>query len=201
MNACKVNNNYFCGLTKNQMNKNTSNMIIATLLILLAAASRVIMYPHNFSPIIGMALFAGAVFTDKKYACFLPLTAMFLSDVVFEISGIAKGFYGPGQVVNYLLLAAITVIAFTMKKIQPVRVAAYSIFSSLLFYVFSNLSFFLIDNPVYHTYPQTGNGLVQCYIAALPFLKTGMIADLVYSGLLFGVFALISKPAVRTVHA
>ena len=38
-----------------KMNKqSTSTLIIAVLLIVIAAISRVILYPHNFSPIIGM---------------------------------------------------------------------------------------------------------------------------------------------------
>ncbi|HQW83684.1 MAG TPA: hypothetical protein PK987_04455, partial [Ferruginibacter sp.] len=80
------------------MNKQTSfTLLIAALLIVVAALSRVFMYPHNFSPIIGMAVFAGAVIKDRRLAFAMPLLAMFLSDVLFEVFNIAPGFWGWGQ--------------------------------------------------------------------------------------------------------
>lgn len=178
------------------MNKqHTSSLIIAVLLIIVAALSRVLLYPHNFSPIIGMAIFAGAVIKDRRLAFALPVLAMFLSDVFFEVFNIAPGFWGWGQLVGYGILALITVIAFSMKKINVVSVAGYSIGSTLVFFLLSNSSFFIFDNPVYHTYTQNFGGYISCLIGGLPFLKTGVIADLVYSGVLFGAYYLVQHYA------
>ena len=174
------------------MNKqNTSTLIIAALLIIIAAISRVILYPHNFSPIIGMAIFSGVVIKDKRLAFALPLLSMFLSDVLFEAFNIAPGFWGWGQLVGYGILALITVIAFSMKKINVLSVAGYSIGSSLLFFFLSNSAFFVFDNPIYHTYTQDFNGYLATLAGGLPFLKTGIIADLVYSTALFGTYFLV----------
>ena len=112
-------------LKKNKQNKGT--LIIAVVLILAAAISRVLLYPHNFSPIIGMAIFSGAVIKDKKLAFVLPIFSMFLSDLMFEIFNIAPGFWGWGQLVGYGILVLITVIAFNLKKINIANVAGYSI--------------------------------------------------------------------------
>ena len=165
------------------------SIIIAIFLILIAAISRVLLYPHNFSPMIGMAIFSGAVLKDKKLAFILPIFSMLLSDIMFEAFKIAPGFWGWGQVVGYGIFALITILAFSMKKISVINIFGYAIASSLIFFVLSNLSFFLIDNKIYHTYPQDFAGFKQCYIAALPFLKTSIVADLVYSGILFGVYS------------
>jgi len=173
--------------------QNNTSILIAVLLVLAAAISRVIMYPHNFSPMVGMALFAGATFTDKRLAFALPIFSMLLSDVMFEVFKIAPGFWGWGQLVGYCIFALITIIAFTMKKVNVVNVAVYSVASAIIFFLLSNLSFFLIDNRVYHLYTQDFNGLINCYIAALPFLKTGLAADLVYSGVLFGAYYAIQN--------
>ena len=153
----------FAQSTSNMNKQSTSTLIIAVLLIVIAALSRVILYPYNFSPIIGMAIFAGAVIKDKRLAFALPLFAMFLSDVIFE--------------------------------------AGYSIGSSLLFFFLSNSAFFVFDNPIYHTYTQDFNGYVATLAGGLPFLKTGIVADLVYSTVLFGTYFLVqhfafSKKAV-----
>lgn len=184
------------------MNKqSTTTLVIAVLLIVIAALSRVILYPYNFSPIIGMAIFAGAVIKDRRLAFALPILAMFLSDVIFEVSGIADGFWGWGQLVGYGILALITVIAFSMKKINVLSVAGYSIGSSLLFFFLSNSAFFIFDNPIYHTYTQDFNGYIATLAGGIPFLKNGVVADLVYSTVLFGTYFLVqhfafSKKAV-----
>lgn len=176
------------------MNKqNKYGLLVAIVLVLAAAISRVLMFPDNFSPIIGMAIFAGAVIKDKRMAFILPIISMFLSDVMFEVFNITIGFWGWGQLVGYGILALITVIAFNLKKINVVSVLGYSIGSSVIFYLLSNLSFFIFDNPVYHTYPQNANGFIQCYVQALPFFRTSLIADLIYSGVLFGSFYLLTN--------
>ena len=181
-----------------KMNKqNTSTIILAIILILAAAISRVVMYPHNFSPIIGMAIFSGAVIKDRRLAFVLPILSMFLSDVMFELFNIAPGFWGWGQLVGYGILALITILAFNLKKINVVSVVGYSLASSVIFYILSNLSFFIFDNPIYHTYTSDAKGFMQCYIQALPFFKTSLIADLVYSGVLFGAYYLVNQYVIK----
>jgi hypothetical protein len=176
------------------MNKqSTSSLVIAVLLIIIAAISRVVMYPDNFSPIIGMAIFGGAVIRDKRLAFALPLFAMVLSDVMFEVFNITTGFWGWGQLVGYGILALITVLAFTMKKINVLTVAGYSIGASLLFFFLSNSAFFVFDNPIYKLYPQNFGGYIDSLVGGLPFLKTGLVADLVYSTILFGAYFLMQK--------
>lgn len=179
------------------MNKqNRTTLLIASLLIVIAALSRVALYPHNFSPVIGMAIFSGAVIKNRKLAFALPLFSMFLADVIFELSGIAPGFWGWGQLVGYGILALITVIAFSMKKINAFAVAGYSVGSSLLFFLLSNSAFFVFDNPLYHTYTQDFNGYIATLAGGLPFLKTGLVADLVYSTVLFGSYFLVQRVAL-----
>ena len=178
------------------MNKQSSStLVIAGILIIVAALSRVIMYPVNFSPIIGMAIFAGAVIKDKRLAFAFPLLAMFLSDVLFEVFNIAQGFWGWGQLIGYGILALITVIAFSMKKINVLSVAAYSVGASLLFFFLSNSTFFVFDNPIYNLYPQNFSGYIASLVAGIPFLRTGIVADLVYSGVLFGTYFLVKHYA------
>jgi len=181
--------------------QNNTSIIIAVLLVVAAAISRVLLYPYNFSPMVGMAIFAGATFTNKKLAFTLPLAAMLLSDIIFETMHSGTGFWGIGQVVGYGIFALITLIAFSLKNVTAVKVIGYSLMSSVLFYILSNLSFFVLDNPIYHTYTQNFIGLVNCYIGALPFFRTSIVADLVYSGVLFGAFYLIQQTTTKKVIA
>ena len=84
-------------------------------MILMAALMRLWIYPANFSPVIAMALFGGAVFKDKKMAFLLPLLAMFISDAAMEYSGIATGFFFFFQVAGYCILGLITILVFSLK--------------------------------------------------------------------------------------
>ena len=174
-----------------------TSIIIAILLILAAAISRVVMYPHNFSPMIGMAIFGGAIIKDKRLAFALPIFSMLLSDIMFEVFNIAPGFWGWGQLVGYGIFALITLMAFSLKKVTVSKIAGYSIVSSVIFFLLSNTSFFIFDNPIYHTYPQNFNGFIDCFVQALPFFRTSLIADLVYSGVLFGAYYLLEKYAFK----
>ena len=175
------------------------DLLIAIVLVVIAALSRLVLYPHNFSPMIAIAIFGGAVIHDKKYAIALPVLAMLLSDILFQVFNIATGFWGWGQLVGYGIMILITVLGSYMRKITVVKVAVFSVLSSVIFYILSNTSFFLIDNRIYGLYSQDLNGYWKCLVAALPFFRTALIADLVYSAVLFGGFALMRKSSHKVI--
>ncbi len=174
------------------MKQRTTLVIIAIVMIVAAALSRIAFYPLNFSPVIAMALFGGAVIKDKKLAFILPLLAMFISDVLFEVTGIAPGFWGWGQLVGYGILALITVFGFRLKKISALNVAGFSVASSLIFFFLSNSSVWLFDTA---TYSNNFSGWISCLTAGIPFLQNGLAADLVYSTVFFGGYYLLEKYA------
>src|SRR5688572_25113452 len=100
------------------MKLNKSTLIAFALLIVIGSVFRVM----GFAPQIAMAIFGAAVIKDRKLAFVLPLVSMFLSDVLYEILfayGYTNygGFY-EGQVVNYLLLAGITLIGFLARDLK-----------------------------------------------------------------------------------
>lgn len=168
---------------------NSKMFVVAVLMIFAAAVSRVITFPLSFSPMIAMALFAGSMVNNKKWAFLLPLAAMLTSDLLFEISGIAPGFWGVGQVVNYALLGLITVLGMFMNKPSVLKVAGFSVSSSVIFYFFSNTAVWMFDG----MYANTLSGWTLCMASGLPFLYKGVFIDLMFCGVLFGGYALIQK--------
>jgi hypothetical protein len=50
-------------------------------LIILALLTRLMPHPPNFAPITGIALFSGYHFVNKRIALFIPLAALFISDL------------------------------------------------------------------------------------------------------------------------
>src|SRR6188508_2436588 len=111
--------------------KQNKILIAFALLILTGALYRIIPgRPFGFAPQIAMALFGGAIISDKKWAFALPLFSMLISDALFEVlyrSGLSTmaGFY-EGQGVNYLLLAGITFIGIGMRRINITNIAVSS---------------------------------------------------------------------------
>jgi len=147
-------------------------------MILAATASRLIPHPPNFSPLASVALFGGATFANKRVAFLVPLAALILSDVVL-------GFYAITPVV-YGSFALIVCLGFwTRNRRGAGTIAAAAIASAFLFFALTNFGVWALDN----LYPKTPAGLVDCYLAAIPFLKNTLLSNLLYSALLFGGLA------------
>lgn len=169
------------------MSRLSSRHLFFLALVIASALCKVLTHPFSISPIIALSLFSGAVVQDRKTALAMPLFAMFLSDVMLEVSGIAPGFYGMGQVGNYLSLLAVSGLGMGLKRITPISVLGFSLASSLLFFFLSNTNCYLFDNSM--TYGTGLTGWYYCLMAGLPFVKNGLVIDLGFSVLLFGTYS------------
>jgi len=157
-------------------------------MIALAAIARIMPHPWNATPVAAMALLAGASFDNKRTAFVIPLTAMLLGDIFL-------GFHALLPVV-YLCFAVTVVIGFWIgKKVSVARVVGGSFAASVLFYVVTNAAQWVIDPQ----YAKTANGLLTCFVAAMPFFRSTVFGDLAYTALLFGAFQLATRtfPALR----
>lgn len=165
-------------------------------IIVLAALSRFIPHPFNFTPIAAIALFGGAYFTNRWQAFAVPMGAMLLSDAVYEIQ---TGFgFHTGTVMVYGAFALVAVLGMlALKKVTPLKVVSTALASSLVFFLITNCAFFYpvpeVIDPSMISYPHTFAGLITSYTAGIPFLKNQILGDLFFSGVLFGGFALLQK--------
>jgi hypothetical protein len=168
------------------------NLRFATIVLMILAAvfSRLIPHPPNFAPIGAIALFGGAYFVNRFVAFFIPLVAIWLSDLVINNTIYAnyyngftwfhKGFYW-----TYGAIVLTVIIGFFIsKKIKTSTVFLSATAASVLFFLISNFSCWP-GNPLY---TQNFNGLLNCYAAGIPFFKGTLMGNLFYSTLLFGVF-------------
>jgi hypothetical protein len=68
------------------MKLNRSNLLILFILILACALYRVWdSRPMGFAPQIAMALFAGSVSKDKRFAFLFPILSLFISDLIYQL--------------------------------------------------------------------------------------------------------------------
>lgn len=168
-----------------------TNIILASILIILAAASRVIFsdaHLYNFAPIGALGLFSGAILKNKRYAFILPLLAMFAADLFFQLFTNTPGFYDISQFFTYGGLTIATVLGFRMNSIKPTNVLGYALGASTIFFIVSNFGFWLHGWNGY-----TFGGLSKTYIDAIPFYKNTLIGDLAGSIFLFGMYSILQK--------
>ncbi len=152
------------------------NKLFAIIMIILLAFSRLISLPPNFTPILAMALFGGAVFSDKRLAIIIPLLAMLLSDLFLN--------YHDTIYVVYFCIALIAVMGILIRENRNVwTIAGASVGASVFFFIVSNFGVWLFTG----WYPGNFTGLLACYAAAIPFYHNTMISTLLFSGVLFGL--------------
>jgi len=183
------------------MKLNKSVLLAFGLLILASSLYRVWPdRPFGFAPQWAMAVFAGAVIKDKRWAFLLPLLSMLISDTIYQVlyyNGASQiwGFYG-GQWLNYLLFGFLTVFGFLIaKRINVLNVLAASLAAPSAFFLLSNFTVWASGGG-YHR-PFTGAGLMQCYADGLPFYQMSLLATPVFATVLFGVYFLLNQKAVQ----
>ena len=193
------------------MKLNKATTLAFILLIFVASLYRVWDgRPFGFAPQMAMALFAGAVVKDKRWAIFLPLFSMLLSDLLYQvlyINGLSpiKGFYS-GMFLNYLLIAGVTCFGFLMKRITVLNVLAFSLSGSMLYFILSNFVVWIGGGGFGR--PRTFDGMIQCYTDALVFYRdyglikgfagNFFIGDVFFILVLFGAYFLLKRTVLST---
>jgi hypothetical protein len=153
-----------------------------TLLILAAAATRLLPHPPNMTSVTALALFGGAYFGSRWLAFAVPLLALLGSDLVL-------GFYS-GMEVQYLGFAVIICIGLALRGRRSFgRVTAAAIASAVCFFVITNFGVWALGT----LYPRNLAGLEACFVAAIPFFRNMLVGDLFYTAILFGGFHLLEQ--------
>lgn len=164
--------------------------LLALSMLVFAAVLRVAPHPWNFTPVGAMALFSGAVFKDRRLAFAVPLLTLFAGDVIV-------GFYKIQVMLavyaSFLLSVAIGLWLRDRRTVA--RVSLATLLGAFQFFVIVDLGFWALGT----AYPHTREGLIACYVAAIPFFFNMLAGDVVYVALLFGGFALAERtfPAFR----
>ena len=153
--------------------------MLVVVLILVAAASRLLPHAPNFTPVAALGLFAGATM-GRRAAWLVPFGALLLSDLFL-------GFYHPvSMLFNYGAFAACLLIGagwLSRKRSLP-RLGGAALTSSVAFFALSNLGMWASGY-----YPRTLAGLTACYEAGLPFLRNTVVSDVLFTAVLFGAYA------------
>ena len=160
---------------KNSLKKSNRWTIALILsgLISLAIWSRVFPHPANMTALVPATLLAGYLLPTLWLAALVPILALAISDAFFF------GFY-PG--IEYVYIAALMSV-FIGRSVQNKKwgfAVAGGLVSSVLFFLICNLGVWMTTA----LYAKTWEGLVQCYVMALPFFRNQILGDIVYGAIL-----------------
>lgn len=161
---------------------NKKNILLITLVALIALAARLLPHVPNFSPMAAVMLFAGVYASSKKYLI-LPLIALFVSDLFL-------GFYKweiMASVYGSLVVAGLLGLWLKSHK-NILNIASLSLASALIFFLVTNFAVWYFGTWYSHNLA----GLALAYSLAIPFFKSTLASNLVYSALLFGVWEYMS---------
>ncbi len=169
------------------MTEKNTNLFIVIALIAIAAFSRFFIGLPNFTPVLAIALFGGALIKNKL-AYVIPIVAMFITDAYFGFHSTMFAVYG-----SFLL--AIWMGRKFVSKPNAKNVAVTSIASAVQFFIITN--FFVWATSGIYTYDFAG--LTACYTAAIPFFRNTLTSSMLFSVLMFGSYALANKYSKSTV--
>ena len=150
-------------------------------LIVIAVLCRFVPHVHNFSPVYGALLFGGA-HLRRRDAVWFSVALLAASD--FVLNSMYHVSIGWLELVQMTAFASIALIGELLRRTTWRRLAGACVVSSLSFYLISNFGVWLGWN----SYPHTWQGLVQCYVAAIPWYRQTLVSTFVYAGLFFGCY-------------
>jgi Family of unknown function (DUF6580) len=154
---------------------------MAYLIVLAAVVARFAPHPPNFSPVFAALLFSGACL-KKRDSIWFPVMLLAVSDFLLttQIYGMDFGWY---YLLDWSGFAAVALIGWWLRDHFSIRkVLAASLAGPTVFFLISNFAVWLGGR----LYPASWEGLVACYVAALPFYANSLVAGVLFSGVLFG---------------
>jgi predicted Fe-S protein YdhL (DUF1289 family) len=145
-------------------------------LILILALARLIPHPPNFTPIIAVAIMSGYFFKNINLSFITLLISMLIADIFI-------GFY-ENIIFVYASLLLITYIFHKFSnKINFKNLLIFGFVGSLLFFIVSNFGVWLLGSPGVNdiAYEKSFNGLIQCYVLAIPFFGNTFLSTLIFA--------------------
>lgn len=147
--------------------------------IVVGILSRLVPHPWNATPLMAIALFGGT-YLSKRWAIALPLIIIAFTDLLI-------GFHSTIPFTwSAFALTGLLGYQLLRDRTNPTRILILAISSSMMFFLISNFGVWATQN----LYPKSIAGLWQCYVAAIPFFRSMLIGDIVYTTVIFGLFAL-----------
>ena len=163
-----------------------NNNLIYICLILFSGLSRLVPHPWNLTPILAACLFSGYKIKPIGLAIFIPIFAVFISDILLGIYNGISWVY-----ISYIFIIGIGLFLSKFNSIQSKIISTIS--GTLIFFLISNFGVWISVE----LYPKSIDGLISCYLAGIPFYKNTLIGTVFYSSVFFTISELLEKRIIR----
>lgn len=160
----------------------TPRAIFVISAVLIAAFSRFIPHPFNFTAVGAMALFAGATMGNRWLSLLVPVAALFITDIFFD--------FHPTMWATYGSMMLIAMIGWFIRDRQNfLTITAGSLLSVFVFFVITNAAMWVVGfySPT-SFYTKDAAGLADSLLLGIPFLGNTVLSQLFYTAVLFGSF-------------
>lgn len=174
--------------------KHTNSITGFILLALVAALARLIPHIPNFTPVESLTLFSTAYILRKRWAFVLSVTLLYISDFIIN-NTVARSFFPDHEgMVWFSQYMIFTVVAMAMivlvsskflRKINVGNVILSVLIASVIFFIVTNFGSWVGEKSIY---TRDLNGLMTSFAAGLPFFRSSLISNLLFSAILFGGF-------------
>ena len=129
---------------------------------------RILPHPPNFTPILAAGIYAGYFFKKFYLAAFIIFFGMLIGDLYLGLHGF--------MFFTYSALLFPVILGIYLKKDNSLNLLISSLFSSIVFFIVTNFGVWLLSG----MYENNFNGLIKCYIAAIPFFHNTILSTLIF---------------------
>lgn len=147
---------------------------------LLLITSRVFSDIPNFTPTLSLIIFASYYFRNLTISSSIVLLSQIVSDIFI-------GFYSYIFFVYGSFLVIIYIAPIIMKKLTTMSVLVTSVISPSIFFIISNFGVWFAGS----LYTRDLNGLIECYVAGLPFYDESLLSTILFSYTIFIIYKLL----------
>lgn len=170
--------------------------ITSVLFLLVGVVGRLVIHIPDVTPLTSLCLLAPIVFSSRTVFSII-LSMLLLSDLglhyLFHFP-----IFGMWTVFTYSGWFGVTLLGFLLREKQGfLRIVLFTCSATILFWLWTNLGTFVTT----HLYPHHMSGFLQCYIAALPFLKNSLLGSCAWSAMLYYFIFLLNHHIAQSNNA
>ena len=158
------------------------HLILGFAVIFFLAISRLIPHPPNFTPILSMAVFSGAIINRRLIAYLIPLVAMLISDLYL-------GLHSGMPIIYFSLALCVLIGTFIEARVTILNFVLGISAGVIVFYLITNFAVWYGSG----MYESSISGLITCYFMGLPFVQNTFISSLLYGMGAFLIYDIINK--------
>ena len=179
-------------MTNTEQNLKSDKNFMAMIWLVVGVFGRVLPHPVNMTPMTSLALFGGTHLSRWK-AFAITLATLLISDAIV---GKMMGYPLTGSWIIFTFSGFAAVVlagTFLRANASALRTGIFALSSSAGFWLWTNFGVWLMDA----MYPHNAQGLVACYVSALPFLRNALVGDAAWTIVLFTSFHYARKLAPK----